>query len=180
MDADTGEPATASQTAFSKLREGYKLNGVVLAVTSSGARIFKPAAAKGAHKSWDDFLCDSAAVVKSRGSHSLVGLFGDGKVRAYTIPSLKEINAVPLDKIMDVRRFGEARISPSGDVLGWAGPSELATINVWGAGLRLYVKSLIAARICNTNTRPGASLTILFIILPLRSHHARQYRIYNG
>lgn len=151
IDAETGKPAYASQSAFSSLRSGYRVNGVVLAVTPSSCRIFKPATSRGAHKNWDDFLCDSAAVVRTGESLSLVGLFGDGRVRAYSIPALKEINSKDITNILDIRKFGDARISPSGDVLGWTGPSELAMLNVWGAGLPLYVEPPLSICFCFIN-----------------------------
>lgn len=138
IDADSGKKATATQQAVTGLREGIKVNGVVIAVTPSGCRIFKPATSKGANKSWDDFLCDSATVVRSDRGYSLVGLFGDGRVRAYSIPALKEIASSAVDKYFDLRRLEDARISPEGDILGWTGPSEVAMVDVWGAGLSLY------------------------------------------
>ncbi|OAX82388.1 hypothetical protein ACJ72_03261 [Emergomyces africanus] len=137
INAETGVPALASQDAVANLRNGYKVNGVVIAVTPSGCRMFKPASAKGADKDWDDFLCDYATVVRTEDRTTLVGVFGDGKARAYTIPAMKEISSVPIDNILDMRRVGEAVISPSGDVIGWAGPSELAMVSLWGAGLPL-------------------------------------------
>ncbi|PGH18117.1 hypothetical protein AJ79_00745 [Helicocarpus griseus UAMH5409] len=137
IDAETGNAALASQTAVSNLRNGYKINGVVIAVTPSGCRMFKPATAKGADKDWDDFLCDYATVVKAEDRATLVGVFGDGRARAYSIPALKEISSVPIDNILEMRRLGEAVISPSGDVIGWTGPSELAMLSLWGAGLPL-------------------------------------------
>ncbi|KAL2001575.1 hypothetical protein VTN02DRAFT_1575 [Thermoascus thermophilus] len=138
IDADTGNPALATQTAVASLRNGFKLHGVVIAVTPSSCRIFKPAASKGAHKTWDDFMCDSAAVVKTEGrGYSLVGLFGDGNARAYSIPGLKEIGCAQISNILDVRRLSEALISPTGDVLGWTGPSEIGVFNVWGSGIPL-------------------------------------------
>lgn len=78
LNADTGAPADASQSVFAELRNGVNVNGVVLAVSNSGVRIYKPAAAKGAHKSWDDFVCHAANVVHF-GAHGyvLVGLFGE-------------------------------------------------------------------------------------------------------
>lgn len=78
LNADTGAPADASQSVFAELRNGVNLNGVVLAVSNSGAKIYRPAAAKGAHKSWDEFACHAANVVHF-GSHGyvLVGLFGE-------------------------------------------------------------------------------------------------------
>lgn len=135
MNADTGAPAYASQSAVANLRNGYKVNGVILAVTHSGARVFKPASAKGAQKTWDNFLCDSAAMVRSEDrGYALVGLFGDGCARAYSIPGLKEMAHVKVNHKLDIKRFSEAIITPTGDIFGWTGPSEMAVLNVWGAG----------------------------------------------
>ncbi|KAH8692686.1 putative snare-dependent exocytosis protein [Talaromyces proteolyticus] len=138
INADTGEPALATQNVVAALRNGAKVNGVVVAVTSSGCKIFKPATNKGASKTWDDFICYSAGVVKTEGhGYSIVGLFGDGNARAYSIPGLKEIGCTSINGVLDVQRLSDAVISPSGDVLGWSGPSELAIFNVWGAGAPL-------------------------------------------
>ncbi|OAL73927.1 hypothetical protein A7D00_1955 [Trichophyton violaceum] len=134
INAETGAQTLATQDAVSDLRNGGKVNGVIVAATPSGCRIFKPATSKGAHKNWDDFMCDAASVVHSSGGCSVVGLFGDGKARAYSIPALKEIGSISIGKILDTRRLGDARISPSGDILAWTGPSELAMLHVWGIG----------------------------------------------
>lgn len=140
IDADKGNPALATAKAVAGLRTGFKLNGVIVVVTPSGCRIFKPATSKGAYKSWDDFLCDSAAVVKTEGrGYSLVGLFGDGNVRAYAIPSLKEIGSSRIDHLVDMRRLSEALISPTGNILAWIGPSEVGLLRAWGAGIGMYV-----------------------------------------
>ena len=135
ISADTGRAAYASQSAVANLRSGFILNGVVVAVTQAGARVFKPAVAKGASKTWNDFLCDSATVVwnEDRGC-GLVALFGDGSARTFSIPGLKEIAVAKVDHILDVRRFPEAIITPTGDVFGWTGPSEIAIVNAWGSG----------------------------------------------
>ncbi|DAA78340.1 TPA_exp: Uncharacterized protein A8136_4316 [Trichophyton benhamiae CBS 112371] len=132
INAETGAQTLATQEAVSDLRNGGKVNGVIVAVTPSGCHIFKPSTSKGAHKNWDDFMCDAASVVHSPGGCSLVGLFGDGKIRAYSIPALKEIGSISIGKILDTRRLGDARISPSGDILAWTGPSEMAMLHVWG------------------------------------------------
>jgi syntaxin-binding protein 5 len=138
IDAETGAPAVATQAVVASLRNGAHVNGVVVAVTPSGCRIFRPATAKGASKSWDNFMCDSAAVVKTEGrGYSLVGLFGDGNAHAYSIPALKEIGSAAIGNILDIRRLSDAVISPTGDVLGWVGPSEIAIFNVWGTGTGL-------------------------------------------
>ena len=136
LKADTGKPAFASQTAVGSLHEGYRVNGVVLVVTTTAARIFKPAAAKGASKAWNNFFCDAAAVVRRDDrSTALVALFGDGNAKTFTIPSLKEVASVKVDHILDVRRFSESIISGTGDIFGWTGPSEIAVINAWGSGI---------------------------------------------
>ncbi|KAI9759850.1 MAG: hypothetical protein M4579_002057 [Chaenotheca gracillima] len=135
LNAESGKPASATPTAVSGLRDGIRTNGVLLAVTPNGARIFKPTSSKGAHKTWDEFLCDSAAVVENEGrGHVLVGVFGDGFTRAFSLPGLKEIGAIKISHLLDVRRLGESVISEYGDIFGWIGPSEIAVLNVWGAG----------------------------------------------
>ena len=142
MHAESGRPAYASQSAVSGLRNGAKVTGVLLAVTASGARIFQPATHKGAHKTWNEFLCDSAAVCRYQDmGYALVGLYGDGFARGYSIPALKEIGAVNVASVLDPRRFSEAVVTSTGDVLGWVGPAEMALVNVFGTNLKLYVDS---------------------------------------
>ena len=138
MNVLNGRPAYASQEAVANLRSGSKVDGALLVVTESEARIFKPATSKGAHKSWDTVLCHSAMVSRfeDRG-YALIGLFGDGTAKAFSIPALREIGSAKVMDILDVRRFGEAVVTDSGDVFGWTGPSETALINVWGSGLLL-------------------------------------------
>ena len=135
LNADSGGSACASQNAVASLRDGNRVNGVVLAVTSTGARIFKPAAAKGANKAWGDTFCYSAAVArKDDHSAGLVCLFGDGTVRTFSLPGLREIASVRVDEELDMQRLSEAVITPTGDIFGWAGPSEIAVLNPWGSG----------------------------------------------
>ncbi|KAH6637433.1 lethal giant larvae like, C-terminal-domain-containing protein [Boeremia exigua] len=137
MHAESGRPAYASQSAVAGLRNGSRINGVLLAVTVSGARLFRPASHKGAHKTWDQFLCDSAAVVRYEDlGYALLGLYGDGCARAFSLPALKEIGAVKVAPVLDVRRFADAVITSTGDVLGWTGPAEMALVNVFGTGVR--------------------------------------------
>ncbi|KAH0128062.1 snare-dependent exocytosis protein-like protein, partial [Aureobasidium melanogenum] len=63
VDAHTGRPASATPDTIANLRNGVKTDGVLVAVTTSEARIFRPATSKGAHKTFDSYSCDSAAVV---------------------------------------------------------------------------------------------------------------------
>ena len=87
IQTDNGRPACATQSIVAGLRNGLKVTGVILVVTQSGARIFRPVGAKGASKTWHDVFCDSACVVRQddRGC-ALLGLFGDGSIRSYSIP----------------------------------------------------------------------------------------------
>lgn len=143
IDAESGELALATPNAVSGLRNGNKTHGVVLAVTTSGCRIFKPATSKGAHKTWDDFLCDSASVVKSEGrGYSLVGLFGDGNARAFSIPGLKEIGCSAINNMVDMRRLSDSTVCSNGTTLVWTGPSEIGLFSVWGSGISLYENPL--------------------------------------
>ncbi|KAL1303233.1 hypothetical protein AAFC00_006648 [Neodothiora populina] len=135
IDAHTGKHAYASQNVVANLRSGFKVDGAVMAVTPSEVRLFRPATGKGAHKSFDNYFCDAVAVARYQDQgHALVGLFGDGSVRAYSIPALKEIASAKISHILDVRRFPDSVITTNGNILGWTGPSEMALINVWGTG----------------------------------------------
>ncbi|KAI9685453.1 MAG: hypothetical protein M1822_004584 [Bathelium mastoideum] len=140
LNADSGRPAHAYPSIVSQLRSGAKVAGFLLAVARDGARVFRPASNKGAHRAWDDALCDAAAVVHcdrlstGGGSYALVGLFGSGQARAYSIPGLKELGIATIVPPLDPRRLADAHFSPTGDILGWVGPAELALLNIWGTG----------------------------------------------
>ena len=135
INADSGKPAAATQDTLGNLRNGIKINGVLLAVTPTSIHIFRPATSKGAHKSFDNVFCDAAGISRYQDQgYALIALFGDGKARAYSIPALREIASANLSSTMDVRRFGDAVITPTGHILGFTGPSELAQVHVWGTG----------------------------------------------
>ena len=135
VNADSGEPAEATPELVASLRGGNKVNGVLLVVTQTGARIFKPAAAKGAHKTWDEFICYSAIIARFEAhNYALVGLFGDGCAKAFSIPGLKQIASTSVSHVLDIRRFSEAIITTTGFIFGWTGPSEIVVLNVWGTG----------------------------------------------
>lgn len=141
INADNGKPATASQVAMGGLPNGLKVNGALVAVTPTSIHIFRPATSKGAHKSFDNYFCDNASVVRYQDQgHTLVGLFGDGKARAYSLPALRELASIDMTNInnqgvgLDPRQFYKAAISSTGTILGFTGPSEIALFNLWGTG----------------------------------------------
>ncbi|CEL08030.1 Putative SNARE-dependent exocytosis protein [Aspergillus calidoustus] len=138
INADNGNLALATGEAFGGLRNGAKVHGAVVAVTTTGCRIFKPATSKGAQRSWDDYLCDAAAVVNVQGRGcSLVGLFGDGNARAFSIPGLKEIGCSKISHRADMSRLSLSAVSSDGTVMVWTSPSEMGFFEVWGAGIEL-------------------------------------------
>ncbi|KAF3763075.1 hypothetical protein M406DRAFT_292705 [Cryphonectria parasitica EP155] len=132
--AETGRAAGATPEIVGGLRSGQHVNGVLVAVTQSEIRVFKPASSKGASKTFDDVICNAASVanVEPHGS-ALVATFGDNTVRAFSLPGLKEINRASLP-MLDASRNTLNIIACTGDVIGWAGPSELVVIPVWGTG----------------------------------------------
>ncbi|CAN8104917.1 unnamed protein product [Discula destructiva] len=132
--AETGKAAAATPEIVGGLRSGIHVNGVLVVVTMTGVRVFKPASSKGASRSFDDVLCDAAAVTEFElHGFALVATFGDGTVRAFTLPGLKELNRAPLP-MLDASRSSLNIVACTGDVIGWAGPSELVVIPVWGTG----------------------------------------------
>ncbi|KAL4786188.1 lethal giant larvae like, C-terminal-domain-containing protein [Aspergillus varians] len=138
INTDDGSLALATGDAFGGLRSGTRVPGAVIGVTTNGCRVFKPATSKGAHRSWDDYLCDSASVVNLPGRGcSLVGMFGDGNARAFSIPGLKEIGCARIGHMADMSRLSQSTVAPNGSVLFWTSPSEIGLFNVWGAGIEL-------------------------------------------
>jgi syntaxin-binding protein 5 len=65
--------------------------------------------------------------------YAIVGVFGDGTTRAFSIPSLKELGVARLP-MLDKGRISSTIVTHSGDIIGWTGPSEIALTNVWGTG----------------------------------------------
>ena len=107
---------------------------MTFSVADSEARIFKPATSKGAHKTWDSFLCESANITHFElHGYALVCIFGDGTTRSFSLPGLKEMGVSSLP-MLDKSRTSSSIITSSGDIIGWTGPSEVAMLNVWGTG----------------------------------------------
>ncbi|TGJ82194.1 hypothetical protein E0Z10_g6572 [Xylaria hypoxylon] len=135
--ADTGKPAAATGQIVAGLREGRHIAGLLVVVTQTEIRIFKPATAKGASKSFSDSLCSAAAVTEFElHGMALVGVFGDRTTRAFSLPGLKEIGNAPLP-MMDGSRVSNSLVTEDGEVVCWTGPSELAIMQVWGTGKKL-------------------------------------------
>lgn len=135
FNAETGRHALATQNAVASLRSGARTNGALIAVTPTAIHLVRPATNKGAHKSFDSYFCDAAGLIRYQDlGHALLTLTGDGSARAFSLPALKEIATIPVSNTLDPRRFSEARITPSGQIIGFTGPSELAMLSVFGTG----------------------------------------------
>ncbi|KAK3903741.1 lethal giant larvae like, C-terminal-domain-containing protein [Staphylotrichum tortipilum] len=137
VNADNGQPAGATGFAVAGLREGKQVNGVLVVATRGEIRVFKPATAKGASRSFDDQPCSAARVTEiPRLGAALVAVFADRTTRAYSLPALKEIGRATLPQL-DPTRTSSSVLTRTGEVLGWTGPSEIAVLPVWGAGRSL-------------------------------------------
>lgn len=136
LDAGRGLPANATAEAVTGLQQGRQVDGIVLAVSTQGIRLFRPPHAKGASKSFDGADCQSAGIVRDAesGGIGLVGLFGDGTVKSFALPSLREIASQSLNRVADRSRFSDAVVTAAGGVYLWSGPSEILVVNPWGAG----------------------------------------------
>ncbi|KAI1809182.1 lethal giant larvae like, C-terminal-domain-containing protein [Poronia punctata] len=131
---DTGKPAAATGHTVAGLREGKHVNGLLVVVTQTEIRIFRPATSKGASKSFGDYYCTAAAITEFElHGMALVGVFGDGKTRAFSLPGLKELGSASLPKT-DGSRLSDSVVTEDGEVVCWTGPSELAVLQVWGTG----------------------------------------------
>jgi len=100
-------------------------------------------------------------------------------VRAFSIPALREIGAARINNSLDPRRFNEAIITASGDILGWTGPAEAALMNVWGRGLIMLVicwpgsyMKLIKNIVTNPRIYYGTQIWLY--------HQDRQYPMFSG
>ena len=141
FNTTNGSPALASQEAVASLRTGARIDGAMLVASRSDARIFVPPISKGAHKQWESGLqCTQLAITQvSDQGKSAVGVFSDNSVRAFTLPGLREIRGDRVGGVFDRTRLNDAIVTESGNILGWAGPSELALLSFWGTGQNEYI-----------------------------------------
>ncbi|KAF7558311.1 hypothetical protein G7046_g5847 [Stylonectria norvegica] len=134
IETETGKPAIATGPIVAGLREGKQVSGVLVAVTQTEIRIFKPGNSKGASKEFDNILCDSANVAELElHGWAIVGLFGDRTARAFSIPGLRDIGKASLPMV-DPSRSTSSVVTQTGDIFAWSGPAELAVVHVWGSG----------------------------------------------
>ncbi|KAK6838004.1 hypothetical protein PG987_006285 [Apiospora arundinis] len=134
IETTTGNPAVATGQSVAGLREGKQTQGTLVVVTSTEIRLLRPGTSKGASKSFDDYLCVSAAITQVNiHGVALVGLFGDRQARAFSLPALSEINdaAIPM---MDGSRAEDAIVDADGNLFCWTGPAEIAILGAWGVG----------------------------------------------
>jgi|SRR5947209_4122017 len=106
LNSNDGSRAYATQQVVAGLRNGRFVNGVLVCVMKGGARIFKPPEVKGTHKTWEDSSCivATAGELADRGI-ALLCLMTTGKIRAFTIPSMKEIAEVDILGLVDRSRY---------------------------------------------------------------------------
>ncbi|KAL8376017.1 hypothetical protein RB595_007229 [Gaeumannomyces hyphopodioides] len=155
--ANTGHPAAATGEVVAGLRNGQHVNGVLVVVTQTEIRIFKPASAKGASKSFDDVFCDAASVAElEQHGFAVVCVFGDRTARAYSIPALKEIGKATLG-MMDPPRSLSSLVASTGDIICWAGPSELVVVPAWASGSGMHTEDTLLNPELTVPPRPTIS-----------------------
>lgn len=143
LNSGSGKRAWASQHAVANLREGIKVPGVILVVTKSEARIFKPPNTKGAHRNWDEYICLSATVTELEDyGICLSCVMNTGVVKSYSVPGLKEIGEVKLGDYFDSTRLEDTILTDSGYIFGWAAQAECLLLHMWGKGQKLSVSTL--------------------------------------
>ncbi|KAG0642875.1 lethal giant larvae like, C-terminal-domain-containing protein [Tuber brumale] len=135
LNSDSGKRAYATQQAVADLRNGIKVPGVLLGVTKSESRIFRPPTAKGAHKGWEDSECLSANVVELE-THGvcLSCVMGNGVVKSYSIPGLKEISEVKIGQWFEKSRLADIIVTGAGYIFGWTSEAECLLLHLWGKG----------------------------------------------
>jgi syntaxin-binding protein 5 len=133
LNSDSGRRTWATPQAVANLREGIKTPGVVVAVSISEAKIFKPPAARGAHKSWSDEAEATAAAVCELDNYGicLSVVNSLGMLCNYSLPGLKAIGE-PINL-----RLERAKVLESGHVLGYTAEHECALVYQWGRGEKL-------------------------------------------
>lgn len=140
MNSDSGKRAYATQQAVANLRDGIKVPGVLLVVTRSETRIFRPPTAKGAHKTWEEYICLAAAVTELETyGICLSCVMNTGVVKNYSIPGLKEISEVSLGVRFDKERLADTIVTTSGYIFGWTAKAECLLLHMWGKGQNLCV-----------------------------------------
>ena len=145
FNPQTGAATPATPAALSALRSGQRFPGCLCLTSQTTAYILRPSSSsashppKPSHRDFDSIFCSSASLVNldDGGPLCLAAIFGDGSIRAFTIPALKPLARQPISHTLEPARLPEAIITPSGSVLGWTGPSELAVLSVWGTGQSL-------------------------------------------
>lgn len=162
IDTTTGAPAAATPAVVAGLAQGTRIEGAIVAVTQTEVRVFRPPLSKGAHKTFDNGFCDAANVVRcSDRGYAVVGVFGDGTSRAFSIPALREIGGASVGKVLDMSRTTDAHVTPCGNIVAWTGPSELAVLSVWGSGRALWETSMPSVNNVLTRHRPSPRNNLL-------------------
>lgn len=101
VNADNGEMAYATPNAVGGLREGQQVNGMLVCVGKTNARVIRPTNHKMTHRTWDD-TCMAASIVEEEDKGIILAcMMNTGKIRAWSLPHLKEIGSLDLSSTFD-------------------------------------------------------------------------------
>ncbi|RPA84584.1 hypothetical protein BJ508DRAFT_236147 [Ascobolus immersus RN42] len=143
IESNRGLPSLATHMGLAALSEGRKHHGVLVSVSATEIRLFRPPATKGTKLSLSSkdsrFITAQTAIHRGHGT-VLLTINTAGIIAAYTLPNLKEIwktdlTAAPLN--YHPAHLSEIKISPSGDIIGKTENNRVFVVNLWGTGLVL-------------------------------------------
>ncbi|CCU74158.1 SNARE-dependent exocytosis protein (Sro7) [Blumeria hordei DH14] len=129
--SNSGQLAKATADTVRALRLGQQTDAVIVAVSQTEIRIFRPTTSKGASKTLDSHFCEAAQIVAFENQRFILTcIFGDASLRAFSLPGLKEVNSAKISEL-EASLLSSAKIGSSGRVYGWTGPSEISILNIW-------------------------------------------------
>ncbi|KAK9453181.1 lethal giant larvae like, C-terminal-domain-containing protein [Dipodascopsis uninucleata] len=138
FDTTYGLSAVASPTILQQLPQGVVISGAIIVVTPEEARVIKPPKAKIASKSFEDKIISAGVSYLRQGDTLvLVCLTESGYIRVFSLPYLKEMQSLSVQRLHHMQFAPKSIISLNGDVVLGMGKYEAALLNIWGKGVAL-------------------------------------------
>ncbi|KAK9464908.1 lethal giant larvae like, C-terminal-domain-containing protein [Lipomyces arxii] len=133
IDTEYGVSAVATPNILQKLPQAVVISGAIVAVTEEEVRIIRPPKNKLNSKSFDDkVLVAGISLLRPGDTLVLVCVTTAGYIRVYSLPGLKELTSLSVQRYHDLRYAGRSIVSMNGDVLVGIGKNESALFNIWG------------------------------------------------
>lgn len=135
-----GHSARANPDSVASLRDGNKVEGLVVLFAEDEVRICKPSSTKGTKESFNGRKCVTGNVAESEG-HGVVAVcvMESGDVIYLSLPALNRVHEMSIANIgFDVtRKLDQFYVSDTGDLVGWLEDGQYGAACIWGIGTRL-------------------------------------------